>query len=77
MGAEIFHVHVPIERLCSLIIDHMSIKEMMQHSRAVFIFGLNNCSSEIVGGKAKIGNQMLCFAIQGTQFQQGIFSTQQ
>ena len=66
LRAEISQLHVPIERLCSLIVDDMSIKERMQYSRAEdCIFGLDNCSSNVVGKKPEIANKMLCFVMHG------------
>jgi hypothetical protein len=64
--AEISRLKVPVERLCSLIIDDMSIKEKMQYNRAEdHIYGLDNCSGAVVGEKPKVANKMLCYVIHG------------
>jgi hypothetical protein len=64
--AEISRLKVPVERVCSLIIDGMSIKEKIQYNRAEdHIYELDNCSAAVVGEKPKVANKMLCYVIHG------------
>jgi hypothetical protein len=66
LQAEIAQLKVPVERICSLIIDDMSIKEKMHYSRSEdHIFGLDNCQSKTINKNPKIANKMLCFVIYG------------
>lgn len=64
--AEIGQLKKPVERICSLIMDDMSIKEKVHYCRAEDrIYGLETTSSTRVGTKPKVANKMLCFVVQG------------
>jgi hypothetical protein len=64
--AEISQLKVPVEKICSLVIDDMSIKEKVHYSRCDDqIYGLDTSKSNIVGKKPQIANKMLCFVIHG------------
>lgn len=57
----------PIERVCSLIIDDMAIKEKLNYSRTEDKFyGLETTKKSInFGKKPTLANKMLCFVIHG------------
>jgi hypothetical protein len=56
----------PIERICSLIIGDMAIREKMFYSRSEdCICGLSTTETHIVGEKPNIANKMLCYVIHG------------
>jgi hypothetical protein len=66
LQAEIAQLKVPVQRIYSLIIDDMSIKEKMHYSRSEdHIFGFDNCQSKIMNKNPKTANKMLCFVIYG------------
>jgi hypothetical protein len=66
LTAEIAQLKNPVERICSLIIDDMSIKEKMCYSRSEdCIYGLSSCKTDTVGEKPDIANKMLCYVIHG------------
>jgi hypothetical protein len=66
LQAEIAQLKVPVERICSLIIDDMSIKEKMHYSRSEnHIFGLDNYQSKTINKNPKIANKMLYFVKYG------------
>lgn len=57
----------PVERICSLIIDDMAIKEKLQYSKTEDKFyGLQTIKNkETFGKKPLLANKMLCFVIHG------------
>ena len=58
----------PVERICSLIVDDMSIKEKLCYSRTEDKFyGLEttNESSQTIGKKPTLANKMLCYVVHG------------
>jgi hypothetical protein len=66
LQAEISRLTVPIERICSIIIDDMSIKENMSYSRSEdVIHGLENTQAQLIGEKPKLANKMLCYVLHG------------
>jgi hypothetical protein len=66
LTVEIAQLKNPVERICSLIIDDMSIKEKMCYSRSEdCIYGLSSCKTDTVGEKPDIANKMLCYVIHG------------
>lgn len=66
LRAEILQMKHPAQRICSLIIDDMAIKEKMSYSRTEdHIYGLDTCTSSSVGQNPIIANKMLCFVAQG------------
>jgi hypothetical protein len=66
LQAEISRLTVPIERICSIIIDDMSIKEKMSYSRSEdVIHGLENTQAQLIGEKPKLANKMLCYVLHG------------
>jgi hypothetical protein len=69
--AEVSQFRHPIERICSVVIDDMSIKEKMHYSRSEdYVYGLDTCSSGTIGERPKIASKMLCYVVHGlsTQF---------
>ena len=64
---EIAQLSQPIERVCSLILDDMSITEKLHYSRSEDrIYGLDTSKPEkTIGEKPKVANKMLCFVIHG------------
>jgi hypothetical protein len=57
---------IPIERICSLIVDDMLIKQKMSYSRSEdTIYGLDNTKENTIGSKPEIANKMLCYVIHG------------
>lgn len=67
LQAETASFKAPVQRVCSLIIDDMAIKEKINYSKAEdYIYGLETCISENeIGNKPKIANKMLCFVLHG------------
>jgi hypothetical protein len=56
------------ERVCSLVVDDMAIRESMRYSKAEDrIFGLETIpkTDDTIGSKPLIANQLLCFVVHG------------
>jgi hypothetical protein len=56
----------PIERVCSLVIDDMAIKEKLQYNRAQDrLHGLETTTKKTIGRRPVLANQTLCYVIHG------------
>lgn len=51
---------MPVERLCSLVVDHMLIKEMTYNRLKDQIYGLDNCMDKGFSKETKVANKVLC-----------------
>jgi hypothetical protein len=64
LRAEVSQFRHPIERICSLVIDDMSIQEKMHYSCSEdYVYGLD--SSGTIGERPKIASKMLCYVVHG------------
>jgi hypothetical protein len=56
----------PVEKICSLVVDDMAIKEKLEYSRPDDTFyGASNITKEPLGKRPVLANKLLCFVIHG------------
>ena len=66
LTTEVSNFKNPIERVCSLVIDDMAIRQKLIYSRSDDrLYGLSTSSSNTIGGQVEIAHQMMCYVVHG------------